>query len=75
MLLVPCIPTYFLSARFLVSNIEPIGVGVIFPVIGALGMFYALAFLLKTGCIDPGIVPRGKGDEIAYQQSLGDVGM
>ena len=37
-------------------------------------MFYSLAFLLKTGCIDPGVVPRSSPDEVAYQSSLGDEG-
>ena len=37
-------------------------------------MFYSLAFLLKTGCIDPGVIPRSSPDEIAYQSSLGDEG-
>ena len=37
-------------------------------------MFYSLAFLFKTGCIDPGVVPRSNPDEIAYQSSLGDEG-
>ena len=59
---------------FLVRNIHPIGLGAIFPLIGALGMFYSLAFLLKTGCIDPGVVPRSSPDEVAYQSSLGDEG-
>ena len=62
------------SARFLVQNIKPVGVGVIFPVVGALGVFYSLSFLLKTGCTDPGILPRGQPDELEYMQALGDVG-
>ena len=48
--------------------------GVIFPILGALGMFYSLSFVLKTGCIDPGIVPRSLPDEIAYHQALGEEG-
>ncbi len=62
------------SARFLVTEIHPIGVGVIFPVIAAVGVFYSLSFLLKTGCTDPGIVPRAPADEIEYMQALGDTG-
>ena len=38
-------------------------------------MFYSLAFLFKTGCIDPGIVPRSRPDEVAYQAALGEEGM
>jgi palmitoyltransferase ZDHHC9/14/18 len=60
------------DARFLVVNIKPFGVGVIFPVLGLLGLYFSMAFLLKTGCIDSGIVPRALPDEIAYMQSLGD---
>lgn len=63
------------SARFLVKEIHPVGVGVIFPIVAALGVFYSLSFLLKTGCTDPGILPRAPADEIEYMQSLGDVGM
>lgn len=37
-------------------------------------MFYSLSFLFKTGCIDPGILPRGHPDELEYMQALGDVG-
>ena len=55
-------------------NVRPIGVGVIFPLVALLGVFYSLAFLLRTGCIDPGIVPRAKPDEIEYMQALGDTG-
>lgn len=40
----------------------------------ALGVFYSLAFLLKTGCTDPGILPRAPADEVEYMQALGDVG-
>ena len=70
-------PHFFIflpSSVFLIRNIHPIGLGAIFPFIGTLGMFYSLAFLFKTGCIDPGIVPRSNPDEIAYQSSLGDEG-
>ena len=64
----------FYSARFLILNIHPVGVGVIFPIIAALGVFYSLSFLFKTGCTDPGILPRAPVDEIEFMQSLGDVG-
>ena len=56
------------------QNIHPIGVGVIFPIIAALGLFYSVSFILKTGCTDPGIIPRAKPDEIDYMISQGDVG-
>ena len=62
------------SARFLLLNIHPIGVGVIFYIIALLGLFYSLSFILKTGCTDPGIIPRARPDEIDYMISLGDVG-
>ena len=62
------------SARFLITNIKPFGVGVIFPVLGLLGLYFSMAFLLKTGCIDSGVVPRALPDEIAYMQSQGDEG-
>ena len=39
-----------------------------------LGLFYSLSFILKTGCTDPGIIPRARPDEIDYMISLGDVG-
>ena len=58
----------------MIKNIEPVGVGVIFPIVAALGVFYSLSFLIKTGCTDPGIVPRAPADEIDYMQSLGDAG-
>ena len=66
--------THTHSARFLIQNIKPVGVGVIFPVLGFLGLYFSLAFLFKTGCIDSGIVPRALSDEIAYMQSHGDEG-
>ena len=62
------------SARFLVVNVEPLGVGVIFPVLGVLGFYFSMSFLFKTGCIDSGIIPRALPDEIAYMQSQGDEG-
>ena len=62
------------SARFLVVNVEPLGVGVIFPVLGVLGLYFSMSFLFKTGCIDSGILPRALPDEIAYMQSQGDEG-
>ena len=62
------------SARFLVVNIKPFGVGIIFPVLGVLGFYFSMSFLFKTGCIDSGIVPRALPDEIAYMQSQGDEG-
>ena len=40
--------------------------------IGALGLFYSLMFLFKTGCTDPGFIPRARPDEAAYNQTLGD---
>ena len=62
------------SARFLVLNVKPIGVGAIFPVLGVLGFYFSMSFLFKTGCIDAGIVPRALPDEVAYMQSKGDEG-
>lgn len=61
------------DARFLLLNIHPIGIGVIFYVIAFLGLFYSVSFILKTGCTDPGIIPRARPDEIDYMISLGDV--
>lgn len=63
------------SARFLIVNVKPVGVGAVFPALGFLGLYFSLSFLLKTGCIDAGIVPRALPDEVAYMQSLGDEGM
>lgn len=63
------------SARFLILNIKPVGVGAIFPVLGLLGLYFSLAFLLKAGCTDAGIVPRALPDEVAYMQSVADEGM
>lgn len=54
------------DVRFLIKTIEPVGLGSIFAVFGLVGAFYSLAFLLKAGCIDPGIVPRALPDEVAY---------
>ena len=62
------------SARFLILNVKPVGVGAIFPVLGFLGLYFSLSFLLKTGCIDPGIVPRALPDEVSYMQAQGDEG-
>lgn len=31
-------------------------------------------FLLKTGCTDPGFIPRARSDEAAYNQTLGELG-
>ena len=31
-------------------------------------------FLFKTGCTDPGFIPRARPDEAAYNQTLGDEG-
>ena len=62
------------SARYLLLNIRPIGVGVIFYVVGFLGLFYSVSFILKTGCTDPGIIPRAKVDEIEYMMAQGDIG-
>jgi len=73
--MVPCFLLFPSSSRFLILNIHPIGLGAIFPALGALGMFYSLAFLFKTGCIDPGIVPRSRPDEVAYMTALGEEGM
>ena len=39
-----------------------------------LGLFYSLSFILKTGCTDPGIIPRARPDEIDYMISLGVCG-
>ena len=52
---VPC------SARYLAKEVNPI-----FPIIGVLLLFYCVAFLLRTGCIDPGIVPRASQTEANY---------
>ncbi len=62
------------SSRFLIANVYPIGVGAIFPIIAAFGLFYSMAFLLKTGCTDPGIIPRAKTDELDYQLRQADDG-
>ena len=62
------------SARFLITHIEPVGVAAVIPFVAALLLFYSLAFLLKTGCIDPGIVPRSHPDELAYQIAQADEG-
>ena len=67
-------PRTVCSARFLLLNIHPVGVGVIFYVIAFFGLFYSVSFILKTGCTDPGIIPRARPDEIDYMISLGDVG-
>lgn len=71
-IIVMCALFFPFDARFLVLNIHPVGVGVIFPLIAALGVFYSLSYLLKTGCTDPGILPRAKPDEIEYMKALGD---
>ncbi|XP_064405168.1 palmitoyltransferase ZDHHC9-like isoform X1 [Halichondria panicea] len=60
------------DSRFLIANVYPIGVGAIFPIIAAFGLFYSMAFLLKTGCTDPGIIPRAKTDELDYQLRQAD---
>ena len=60
------------SSRFFIVTLHPIGVGAIFPIIAALGLFYSMSFLLKTACIDPGILPRARQDELDYQLSLAD---
>ena len=62
------------SSRFFITTLKPIGVGAIFPIIAALGLFYSMAFLLKTACTDPGIIPRAKPDELDYQLKLADDG-
>ncbi len=60
------------SSRFFITTLKPVGVGTIFPIIAALGLFYSMAFLLKTACIDPGIIPRAKPDELDYQLKQAD---
>ena len=70
----PLLPLIFCSARFLLLNIHPVGIGVIFYVIAFLGLFYSVGFILKTGCTDPGIIPRARPDEIEYMMAQGDVG-
>lgn len=67
-------PHIIYSARFLLLNIHPVGIGVIFYVIAFLGLFYSVSFILKTGCTDPGIIPRARPDEVEYMISQGDVG-
>ncbi len=47
---------------------------VVIPLVAALLLFYGITILLKTGCIDPGIVPRAQADEVAYQTALADEG-
>ncbi len=64
---------YHYSARFLVQHVHPATVPV--PIIGIIGVFYTLMFLLKTGCTDPGFSPRARQDEALYNQTLGDLGM
>ena len=49
------------SARYLAAEVNPI-----FPIIGVILLFYCVAFLLRTGCIDPGIVPRATQTEANY---------
>ncbi|XP_065908352.1 palmitoyltransferase ZDHHC9-like [Dysidea avara] len=49
------------DARYLAKEVNPI-----FPIIGVLLLFYCVAFLLRTGCIDPGIVPRASQTEANY---------
>ncbi len=70
----PTLSMHTHSSRFFITNLHPIGVGAIFPAIAALGLFYSMAFLLKTGCTDPGIIPRAKADELDYQLRQADDG-
>lgn len=53
--------TSLYSARYLATNVSPI-----FPVIGIVLLFYSITFLLRAGCIDPGIVPRAPQSEADY---------
>lgn len=58
------------DCRFLIQHVHPATAPLVF--IGALGLFYSLMFLFKTGCTDPGFIPRARPDEAAYNQTLGD---
>ena len=49
------------SARYLATEVNPI-----FPIIGVILLFYCVTFLLRTGCTDPGIVPRATQTEANY---------
>jgi palmitoyltransferase ZDHHC9/14/18 len=59
------------DARFLIQYVHPGTIPLV--VIAVIGLFYSLMFLLKAGCIDPGFMPRAKPDEIAYNESIGDL--
>ena len=59
----------FNSARYLAVHVSPV-----FPVIGAILLFYSVSFLLRTGCIDPGIVPRATQPEADYFVKLSNPG-
>lgn len=62
----------FSSCRFLIQYVHP---GTIpLALIGLLGAFYVLMFLLKAGCTDPGFIPRARQDEAQYNQGLGEPG-
>lgn len=69
-----CYPSYFLffSCRFLIQHVHPATIPI--AVIGILGLFYSLMFLLKAGCIDPGFLPRARNDEAVFNQNQGDPG-
>lgn len=56
-----CVSSLLYSARYLADNVSPV-----FPIIGVILLFYSLSFLLRTGCIDPGIVPRATQAEADY---------
>ncbi|XP_011403659.1 PREDICTED: probable palmitoyltransferase ZDHHC14 isoform X1 [Amphimedon queenslandica] len=58
------------DCRFLIQYVHP---GTIpLALIGLLGAFYVLMFLLKAGCTDPGFIPRARQDEAHYNQGLGE---
>ena len=66
--------TFFIySARFLIQHVHVATLPI--PLIALLGLFYTLMFLLKTGCTDPGFIPRARSDEASYNKGLGDLGM
>lgn len=62
----------FYSCRFLIQYVHPATTPV--AVIGMLGLFYTMMFLLKAGCTDPGFMPRARPDEAQYNQNLGETG-
>ena len=67
-----CYLLIFYSCRFLIQYVHPGTIPLV--LIGLLGAFYVLMFLLKAGCTDPGFIPRARQDEAHYNQGLGEPG-